>query len=168
MAYPLSPWKASIAALLLAASGFGAYAFFRGKEEARPLLAWQDAEVVARGHAVYDSHCSGCHGLKGEGQPASADKLAAPPHDATGHTWQHPDFALVQLTKQGVSSVACMTLDENAMPKFDTALSDREILDVLSYVKSRWPADIVAQQEKTNSLYASHNDVMWDLLELTP
>lgn len=167
MAWSAFTLKVVAGAVLVAALAAG-YVLFGTAGEARPLLAWQDAAVVTRGHAIYDSHCAGCHGLKGEGQPAAAGKLAAPPHDATGHTWQHPDFALVQLTREGVSSVACMTLDENAMPKFDTALSDREILDVLSYVKSRWPAEIIAQQEKTNVMYAGHNAVMWDLLKLAP
>jgi hypothetical protein len=46
------------------------------------------------------------------------------------------------------------------------ALTDREILDILSYIKSSWPADTIAEQEKVNRLYRSHNDAMWDMLKL--
>jgi S-disulfanyl-L-cysteine oxidoreductase SoxD len=136
--------------------------------EAAPLLAWKDHDIVARGQVIYAQQCAGCHGTNGEGQVASVGHAGplAPPHDRNGHTWQHPDFALVQLTKAGVSTVACMTLDENAMPKFEKALSDREILDVLSYVKSRWPDDVVAFQERANLINREHNAVMWDLLKL--
>ncbi|WP_368733489.1 cytochrome c [Amaricoccus solimangrovi] len=73
------------------------------------LLAWDDANVVARGRTLYVARCAGCHGALGEGQSAAsggdptagATVTPAPPHDASGHTWQHPDFALVQLTKSG-------------------------------------------------------------------
>ena len=55
-----------------------------------------DAQVLATGKAVYERHCAACHGANLEGQPnwRSRDpsgRLPAPPHDASGHTWHHPD-----------------------------------------------------------------------------
>jgi mono/diheme cytochrome c family protein len=41
--------------------------------------------------------------------------------------------------------------DKNNMPGFGSILSDREIWAVLAYVKSTWPADIRAAQEKVNA-----------------
>ncbi|MEZ5803700.1 MAG: cytochrome c [Rhizobiaceae bacterium] len=160
---------AAIGCVLLALAA-GVVYMYPARQPHKPLLAWKDAAVVARGRVLYADHCAGCHGAKGEGQTvaglAATDGPLAPPHDSTGHTWQHPDFALVQLTKSGVASVACLPLDENAMPKFADALTDREILDILSYIKSSWPADTIAEQEKVNRLYRSHNDAMWDMLKL--
>lgn len=142
-----------------------AYAFSPyGRPDVRPLLAWQDADSVKRGQAVYAAQCAACHGPGGEGQrvlPAGmpASTPLAPPHDAAGHTWQHPDFALFQLVKSGTSAVMCLTLDP-AMPRFGETLSDREIADVLAFVKSRWPAAIRARQDEVNAIYADHNALM--------
>jgi hypothetical protein len=41
-----------------------------------------------------------------EGQPnwkerQANGRLPAPPHDASGHTWHHPDAQLFGITKQG-------------------------------------------------------------------
>ena len=135
------------------------------KSADRPLIAWQDRSAVARGQTLYAAQCASCHGARGEGQierPAGMPLSTplAPPHDGTGHTWQHPDFALFQLTKTGLSTVACRTLDEAAMPRFGEALSDGEILDILAYIKSRWPDDVLAEQEATNALYAAHNSAL--------
>ncbi len=148
-----------------------AFAYFQlSREETVALLAWDDATVVARGRVLYAAQCAGCHGQKGEGQVAVAGSVPAgplaPPHDGSGHTSQHPDFALVQLTKQGVSDVTCQTLDENGMPQFQEVLSDREILDILAYVKSRWPAAIRAEHDKVNRLYSDYNAAMKKLLKL--
>lgn len=139
-----------------------AYAFSPyGRPDERPLLAWQDADTVARGRAVYAAQCAACHGAGGEGQAAPpegapASTPPAPPHDARGHTWQHPDFALFQLVKSGTSGAMCLTLAP-AMPRFAAILSDREIADVLAFVKSRWPAALRERQDEVNAVYATHN-----------
>ncbi|MEZ5780121.1 MAG: cytochrome c [Rhizobiaceae bacterium] len=167
----VQPFKIAIAAagLALIASGAG-YAYWASREHT-PLLAWQDASIVARGKVLYSEQCASCHGAKGEGQAAAGIAAGpgplAPPHDGTGHTSEHPDFALIQLTKSGEAGVTCLPLDENAMPKFEEALTDRQVLDVLSYIKSTWPEEVVAQQAKVNLLYQSHNEAMWSLLDLT-
>ena len=138
--------------------------------ENEPLLAWDDTAVVARGEAIYAAQCATCHGANGQGQSAS-DSIAssaplAPPHDGSGHTWQHPDFALIQLTKAGEADASCKTLDKDTMPQFEEVLSDREIVDVLSYIKSKWPADIRAEHDAVNHLYRGQNAAVRDLLDL--
>ena len=132
------------------------------------LLPWTDAAVVARGHELYQSDCAGCHGAldgaEGHQEPS------APPHDARGHTWEHPDYALFQLTKTGEVAELCRTLnaggnaDGDAMPRFGAALSDGEIVDVLSYIKSTWPEELRAKQEAVNALYAAQNAAYRDLI----
>ena len=124
------------------------------------LLAWDDAAAVARGHAVYSRSCSTCHGPLDGGTPASApppEERTAPPHGADGHTWQHPDYALFQLTKSGEVADLCRTLDVSGMPQFGDDLSDHQIVDVLSYIKSTWPVHIRAEQDAVNALYAAQN-----------
>lgn len=111
-----------------------------------------DAVLVAAGRAVYNQHCAGCHGPNLEGEPdwrvrRPDGTLPAPPHDATGHTWHHSDTALFDLTKRGTAAVVGGGYRSN-MPPFGPLLADREIWAVLSYIKSRWPADIRAAQER--------------------
>jgi mono/diheme cytochrome c family protein len=132
------------------------------------LLAWNDAAVVSRGQALYAARCAACHGINGEGQSTASGSTTplAPPHDASGHTWRHPDFALVQLTKSGASDVTCLELDQNAMPRFEQTLTDRDVIDVLSYIKSTWPAEIRAEQDAVNRLYGSQNATVRNLLDL--
>ena len=111
-----------------------------------------DSRQIARGEIVYREQCAVCHGVKLEGQPSwrarkPDGRLPAPPHDATGHTWHHPDAQLFALTKQGVVPPLAPEGYESDMPGFAASLSDGEIWDVLAYIKSRWPAEILARQE---------------------
>ncbi len=108
-------------------------------------------KLVALGKSVYREHCASCHGVNLEGQPNWKERLPngrvpAPPHDATGHTWHHPDSQLFDLTKDGAAGV--LPGYESDMPAFKTVLSDREIWAVLAYIKSTWPPDIRARQER--------------------
>lgn len=154
---------------LIGLAATAAYLYLTPRQEVR-LLAWDDSAVVARGQALYRAHCADCHGAHGEGKAVAGDGARsappAPPHNASGHTWQHPDFALIELTKSGMSTLGCRSLDENGMPRFEQALTDREVVDILSYIKSTWPPEIRAEQDKTNGLYARQNAAIRDLLEL--
>jgi hypothetical protein len=92
------------------------------------FLLWDHPEVVAHGRLLYAGHCAACHGANGEGQRqlpegATASTPLPPPHDASGHTWRHPDYALLQLTKAGVATAFCRSLEEGAMPKFERTLT---------------------------------------------
>ena len=109
-----------------------------------------DAELVALGEEVYAANCASCHGadLEGEAdwQQRKADgKLPAPPHDATGHTWHHPDPQLFALTKYGPAALVGGDYQSD-MPAYEDVLSDREIRASLAYIKSRWPEEIREQQ----------------------
>jgi mono/diheme cytochrome c family protein len=72
--------------------------------------------------------------------------MPAPPHDASGHTWHHPDQLLFDITKHGVAKAAKLPGYDTAMPAFDGVLSDAEIVAVLSWIKSQWPAEIRKHQ----------------------
>ncbi|MBP2316193.1 c-type cytochrome [Azospirillum soli] len=104
-----------------------------------------DAAQVAQGQAVYAEHCASCHGARLEGQPEWQSRkpdgrLPAPPHDASGHTWHHPDEDLFKITKQGVTAFAPPGYASD-MPAFGGVLSDADIWAVLAYIKSTWPED---------------------------
>ena len=122
------------------------------------LLAWprDDPARIAAGRAVYDRHCASCHGAQLEGEPNWREKkptgrMPAPPHDATGHTWHHPDAVLVGITKFGlVPGKYAPPGYESDMPGFGGALSDEEILAVVAYIKSTWPDEIRRAQSEAN------------------
>ena len=103
-----------------------------------------DARAVARGGEVYAEHCAACHGRKLEGQPDwqsrnAQGRLPAPPHDEHGHTWHHDDGVLFEVTKYGLARHAPPGYQSD-MPAFEGTLSDADIVAVLAFIKSRWPA----------------------------
>jgi mono/diheme cytochrome c family protein len=115
-----------------------------------------DAAVVATGQRLYTRHCASCHGADLRGQPDWRQRgpdglLPAPPHDASGHTWHHPDAVLFAITQRGVAQVAGMPDYRSAMPIYGGQLRDDEIVAVLSFIKSRWPADIRARHDEVNA-----------------
>ncbi|WP_375691756.1 c-type cytochrome [Pseudooceanicola sp. LIPI14-2-Ac024] len=167
---PMARQATVIAAMLVLAAICVAALFAHGfgqRHAARPLLDWQDTATVARGQDIYASDCAVCHGELSAGPVSPSEDSpasSAPPHDASGHTWEHPDFALFQLTKSGEVAALCRDIGDSDMPQFDEALSDEQILDVLSYIKSTWPADIRAEQDAVNALYKAQNEAVRMLL----
>ena len=111
-----------------------------------------DPRLVERGKIVYDEQCARCHGDHLQGEPNWQQRkpngeLAAPPHDASGHTWHHSDKQLFDMTKNG--TVATLPPGyKTGMPAYRDKLSDADIWAVLSYIESAWPADIRAKQQR--------------------
>lgn len=109
---------------------------------------------VEQGSVVYAERCASCHGDRLEGQPdwqsrKRDGRLPAPPHDASGHTWHHPDADLFEITKQGIAAFAPPGY-ESDMPAFGGILSDADIWAVLAFIKSSWPEDTRRRQAETN------------------
>jgi mono/diheme cytochrome c family protein len=124
-------------AALLAACGDGA-----------PRIDAQDAKNVAAGKAIYARHCAACHGANLEGQPnwrrrLPNGRLPAPPHDASGHTWHHPDTLLFGIVKNGLVPPYAPAGYASDMPAFGGVLSDDQIRAVLAYIQSRWPKQVM-------------------------
>lgn len=122
----------------------------------KPLADPDNTRQVAQGKTVYDKYCAACHGARLEGQPNWRERLPsgrmpAPPHDASGHTWHHPDSVLFGITKRGlVPGKYAPPRYESDMPGFGTVLADQDIHAVLAYIKSSWPEEIRrAQREIT-------------------
>ena len=112
-------------------------------------VTWQfganpgEAAAIARGRQLYAANCASCHGAKLEGQPdwkrpLPSGRMPAPPHDASGHTWHHPDGVLLRITKEGPAAVVGNGY-ESDMQGFGDVLSDEEIRAVLTFIKSTWP-----------------------------
>jgi len=106
-----------------------------------------DREQVARGEGLYRQHCASCHGAQLEGQPdwrrrLPNGRLPAPPHDASGHTWHHPDELLVAITREGMKPPWAPAGYHSDMPAFAGVLGDDDVRAVLAYIQSTWPEEV--------------------------
>ncbi len=143
--------------LALAITGiavFVAIGYWLLRADGQDSIDPSDPALVARGQVVYDQHCASCHGRTLEGQPnwrsrLPNGRLPAPPHDASGHTWHHPDAVLFEITRDGIQRHAPAGYQSD-MPAFGGTLGDREIRAVLSYIKSTWPTDIRQRHDVLN------------------
>lgn len=105
-------------------------------------VCWMQAARAQelRGKAVYDKHCVECHGASGRGDGASASFLVPRPRDftkakykiRTTETGSVPtDDDLTMSVKRGLYG--------SAMPAWDRILTDAEVADVVSYIKTLAP-----------------------------
>lgn len=113
-----------------------------------------DDAVTTQGELVYARNCGNCHGRRLQGQALwqlrdQYEGRRAPPHDATGHTWQHSDEELFTVVKTGKFSTTPKDI-VSYMPAYDKRLSDDDIVAVLAFIKSRWPVGIRASQSMLN------------------
>jgi len=140
-------WPVALGTIAFVAAAAWVYASSRSTGQADTA----DAQMVELGRTVYAAHCASCHGARMEGQPNWRERrpdgrLPAPPHDASGHTWHHPDRQLFEITKHGVAGI--LPGYQSDMPAYGNILSDREIWAVIAYVKSRWPEAVRKRQPR--------------------
>lgn len=131
----------------------------------------EDSALVREGRELYRAHCARCHGRRLEGQALwqLQDRFAhqrAPAHDETGHTWQHSDEELFQITATG--RLPGMPEDAHSwMPAFAGVLDEQQILAVLAYIKARWSLGIRVSHAMLNpdfaGMPANADSVPWTL-----
>ena len=149
------PWSF----LIILGLATGTFWGVQSKDKPGALLHPQDQQIVAKGKALYAANCASCHGdeLQGQDNWRSPDEdgfMPAPPHDKSGHSWHHTDELLFSLTKYGLGKMIGKKDYKTNMPIYDEVLSDEEIIAVLSYIKSRWPADIQDRHDQMNAMNA--------------
>lgn len=148
--------KQTMAAIVLGVLSLFAMALWALKDKANTspyFIDPQNQELVVQGKAVYATHCAACHGINLEGQlnwrkRLPNGRLPAPPHDENGHTWHHPDTQLFDIVQNGL--VPGKTAPDgyaSDMPAYRNILSDHDIISVLAYIKSRWPAEALKAQK---------------------
>ena len=115
------------------------------------------ASDVRAGMQIYKVHCGSCHGRQLQGQALWQAQdayagLRAPPHDSTGHTWQHSDEELFRKVRNGrFAELSDNSIDyELERHAFRSVLSDESILRVLAFIKARWPLGIRVAQSTLN------------------
>ena len=85
---------------------------------------------TVHGKKVYDTNCSACHGVKGDGQGPAASTLNPRPTNFTSAEAMKDinDARLKKSTKEGRPGTA--------MVAWGGILSDKDIEDVMAYVRS--------------------------------
>lgn len=119
---------------------------------AQAAAAADDPAQIELGEEVYAAECASCHGADLAGQPDWQTRLPdgtypAPPHDASGHTWHHPDALLLDYIRRGGAALIGGSFKSN-MPGFADRLTEDQIQAVLDFIKSTWPAEVRATQER--------------------
>lgn len=146
-----------IVAGIIVLTGIGWLVYLTGTATL-PGIDVKNAKQVALGKSLYAKECASCHGNNLQGQTRNwrhrlpDGSLPAPPHDASGHTWHHPDEMLFEITKFGRLQAARRPTQSN-MPAFENKLSDAEIWAVLSFIKSEWPETIRQRHDDMNKRY---------------
>lgn len=145
-------WKLFAAAIVVLSMTAGGIFLWRGYYGAALKADPDNPAQVAMGRSIYADHCASCHGANLEGEPnwqtrKPTGRLPAPPHNATGHTWHHPDAQLFGIVKNGIEPYAPPGYQSD-MQAFGRMLSDEQVWAVLAYIKSSWPEHIREQQNE--------------------
>jgi cytochrome c6 len=98
------------------ASRFAVLAIIAAGACAAPVRAGD----LARGSQIYALHCATCHGPSGQGG------IPGTPKFNRGERLLQSDLALAETVRRG----------KNVMPSFAGVLRDREILDVIAYLRT--------------------------------
>ncbi len=136
----------------------------------RPTDSPERAAIIAAdpnlqaGERVYNLRCAHCHGYAGEGQLASTvpntQQLGlhtVPPHDATGHTWEHPSQLIRQVILNGIQN----PLNHYQMGAFEGTVMDEEIEQLIAYMsiwwtdeQRAWQAQVTQRRAELDAGYA--------------
>lgn len=110
-------------------------------DEKRDGAKWQYSEKIVgepdAGHKIYRNKCSFCHGVDGKGR---GEWL--PPVTGTSAVLAAQNASIINITLNGSPRLVADGLaDSYRMPPFRDQLSDKDIADVLSYIRTSWGHD---------------------------
>jgi mono/diheme cytochrome c family protein len=123
--------KPSITFALTAAIAISFLAFLFGMRA--PAVATTDPAAVA-GQKVYSANCSACHNVDGSGQSG-----VFPPLAGNAMVTGSPD-KVIAAVKNGLTGATTINgkAYNGAMPAWKGKLSNAEIADVITYIRSSW------------------------------
>ncbi len=87
--------------------------------------------LVNKGAALYQANCQSCHG----GAAGGSLRDIPPPHNASGHTWHHPDQQLTEIILNGLD---ISLPGESKMPAFKDKLNAEDVQAILALLKTWW------------------------------
>src|SRR5919204_2729899 len=107
-----------------------------------------------RGERLYNVYCATCHGGADAAQGSAPRASYPPPHNSSGHTWQHPTCELEAIVRDGGDDTTRALRATQAppgavqMPSFKDRLSADEIDAILAYIKTMWTDEQRHSQER--------------------
>ena len=122
----LAKWVLLVLAVLCIGSGI-LYADLLKAAFARNPVP-RSAESVARGRQLFQKQCAVCHGEQGHGDGVAAASLSKQPEDLG-------DIAGPPIFPDGIVLYRIAN-GKNTMPAFRGALSERELWDLLNFIRS--------------------------------
>lgn len=95
---------------------------------------WLDEEDVVDGPYLYERNCSGCHGVTGAGDGATARELGVHPRDFVegGFSFGNTPDSLFRTVSSGIPG-------RSVMPSFGGILDDEEIWMIVEHVRTLMP-----------------------------
>jgi mono/diheme cytochrome c family protein len=107
-----------------------------GLLSAAVAVAWAQQPPAPRAHpgkATYDRHCATCHGASGQADGPGAEALPVRPPSFTNGRLMNPlpDDFLFTVIQRGAGAVGLAP----QMPGFQPPLTDREIRDVIGFIR---------------------------------
>lgn len=101
---------------------------------AAPTLTPTMTAMLDRGQALYKDRCATCHGDKGEGKPPAALALAS-----NRSVTMNPALNVIRVVLYGGYTPGTAGNPQPfGMPPFAQDLSDQDVADVVSYIRTSW------------------------------
>ena len=105
-----------------------------GSADDAPQWQYQETTAQGPGAQIYAARCSFCHGTDGRGQAPWISPLAGSAASLTQHSQSQ-----INVTLNGSMRVVTAGIpDTYRMPPFREHLNDREVADVLTYLRGAW------------------------------
>lgn len=103
-----------------------------------------DPQAARRGAPLYQKYCQSCHGERGVGEKLSFSayihrEIIAPALDDSQHAWHHGDDDLTAFILNGSPRTP-------RMPAWKGTLSEKQVRDIVDYIKSLWGPRAIACQ----------------------
>lgn len=103
-----------------------------------------DPRAARRGAPLYQKYCQACHGERGVGQQLSFSayihrEIVAPALDDSQHAWHHSNDDLTAFILNGSPRTV-------RMPAWKGTLSEKQVRDIVAYMKSLWGPRAIACQ----------------------
>jgi mono/diheme cytochrome c family protein len=104
--------------------------------EANELVAPEGGDL-AHGERMYDTYCAPCHGAEGAGSGPVAQRAKTIPGLPLGSTSARSEGYLYLTIRNGGAM----------MPAYSWAMEDDEMWDIVSYLRSLFPAPVLVVEE---------------------